>query len=114
MKTVKEIKKEIIDLDVEFKDGGLHKKAILTRAGKKRTLLTKCIYYLETNPQENFVKGSLVGVEKKIKTIDDGFGDWQNSNDMSKFKNPITAYRSEMGLANLKLQQRVLKYLLKY
>lgn len=107
-----EIKKEI-DQTLKYYEKD-HYTREAKRAGKRVALLTKCLYYLETNPKEEFIDESIALVKKQIDFIKQGYNAWINSTPEARgLKKPKAAYESEMGLKNLRQQLATLIFLKK-
>lgn len=79
-------------------------------------MMTKCLYYLETNPNESFVASMQADVKKRLKTISEGYMTWcasltssENRMDETKLK---AKYNTEMDTKKYKEQLSALNYIL--
>lgn len=76
MKSIDEIKKEIVELENSYPTSHSEQKAYKS-AGKKVKLLRDIITYLELiNPNEAFVSNQINDLERKLGIIDNGFDLW--------------------------------------
>lgn len=111
MITIDKINKEIASymLDSELKDDR-GKKAI----GRKIKDLREVIMYLETNPNESFIKSEISRISSIIKAKSDGYQYWtknicEKNIDVSKRK---SLFNSQLGITSLKKQLKKLKYII--
>lgn len=81
--------------------------------GRKNKELREVIMYLETNPNELFIKSEIVRVNKVIQAKLDGFDYWsKNICDKSVEVNKRKSmFSSQMGISNLKKQLKQLKFI---
>lgn len=108
MKTISQIKQEVLSVEREYREVLMPKKI-----RKHLLVLNQCVLYLETSPNKEFVNHQLETVSKKIDAAKARFTEWlQNTPEAKKVKNPRALYDSEMGLKELRLQLKTLKYLL--
>lgn len=117
MKKIKELKAEVSELrkvrydKMDYEAG----ESLRKKNGKRVSLLNKCIMYLETDPTEEFVKKQIKETFSTIQHLNEGFADWKNgSEDMKSLTDPEARriFSSETGLAKLKMQLKVLKFIL--
>lgn len=95
---------EIINSKQPFFKDSEHKKT-----EKNYNFLKSCLLYLESNPNELFLKNNLEDINKKINKILDNFSFWYNSDNRHKaLKNPKQAYNTETGLKQLEAQKKPL------
>ena len=112
---------KLIDSRVEleenqFKAGGY---AALKTARKNAALLKECKLYLETNPNEDFIRHQLDTKQKQLDRINDpeSYENWKLANKDYVQKAKIEAklqaiYYAEMDRKQINFQIKVLKYLL--
>ncbi len=76
--------------------------------------LYACQLYLESSPTEEFITKQHDDVKRKIKVINGGYDSWCRANpkERDSVANPLSKYRSLMGLKNYKAQLVTLSYLL--
>ena len=121
MRTIQKIKDEIADLQksaIESNKMSPDDKRKLSESkikalGKRVTFLTKCIYFLESFPNEQSLITQLEDVVRKVSVVYDGFSKWQKfTPETAEMKNPKAHYENLMNLKEYKLQSKTLKYLL--
>ena len=111
MKKIESLKLEITQNEefALFIDCDKKKKSL----GKKNKELREVIMYLETNPNELFIKSEIVRVNKVIQAKLDGFDYWsKNICDKSVEVNKRKSiFNSQMGLTGLRRQLKQLKFI---
>ena len=113
MKTIQQVKDQIAAIQEEHKETRLFKEHELKKAGTRCRKLRDIIYYLETNPSEEFIWQEVQTLKEKIARIEEGYNSWLSFLPSSHtIENPEAKYRSEMGLATLKNQLKNLTYIL--
>lgn len=91
-------------------------RADITKIEKRRlkirhAKLKPILLILQTNPREEFLKDQLEEQVRKLKILEDRYSEWLKSN-ASKHDNPAAAYRSEVGIGDIKKRIKVLKSIL--
>lgn len=111
MKNIKEIQTEIKEVDATKRNNCTETQ--WKRLGNRRKFLNACIFYLETNPNIDFINKENARLEKKLALIDDGYEMWYNSDSShEKLPNPKTAYEIEMKVKDFREQLRTLRFIL--
>jgi bifunctional pyridoxal-dependent enzyme with beta-cystathionase and maltose regulon repressor activities len=106
MKTIKEINQEIDELINRAKTEADKKKIT-----SKVVWLRQCIRYLETNPNQEYIKRTINELELLIVNKKQQYKTWIDLN-AGKFDNPEKKYESIMDFAGMKAKIKTLKYLL--
>lgn len=112
MKTIKQLQKEIIELE-RWNDPKQKDTAVYKKAGKRADVLRQYISYLQAGAQEKPLKKDLEVLRKRLDIIEKGYGKWLSFNkEYDQLKNPETKYNSIMGTRKIKRQIEALEYLL--
>lgn len=111
MKTVDEIKHERSELIKHARNMGTRERK---RAGKRLIFLKDIMDYLESRPNEEFIKNQIDKLSKRKKNIDEGFPKWSGHDEYKgKTTTSLRAiYRTETGWKTIKAQIETLNYIL--
>lgn len=115
MKTISQIKKDIEAQMELIADQITASKKKKPKPGSLSLLemMRICEAYLETNPNEDFIKSSLEKVKQRLAKINSGFGDWLTSNDFDgTLKQKKDHYNKEFETKKIKIQINALTYIL--
>ena len=112
MITVDELKKEIESNLIESEIRDDRGKKLL---GRKNKELRETIMFLETNPNESFIRLEADRIDSIIKSKSKGYEYWtKNICDKSvDIKKRKSMFNSQLGITQLKKQLKKLKYILK-
>lgn len=117
MKSKSDLKKEIEELNAErikgLKTSPPMKTVEMNRILNRVSLLKTCVMYLESNPQEEFIKCEIERVKDRIDKISDGFYHPNKDNmalkDFGKLKKD---FEKLYNVPKLKVQLSTLKFIL--
>lgn len=108
MRTLLEVKTEIITLAEEINAGGL-KKIQVSRKKNRIEFLKTISNYLETTPTQKFIDLEIDRLQEKIAILSNRF-------DPADYKDPRMAFKQhekDMGIPQLRTQLRTLRYIKK-
>lgn len=115
MKTVKELKEEIVSIKHSLENDKM-KKAAQTRMRKRLPFLKLCIMYLESNPDHKYMRAEIEKVETKInlRMIQFPLDQYQTDGVDKKTVNRLKkAHEKKYEVPHLREQVRTLRFLLK-
>ena len=116
MKTIENLKSEkksIIDSQPNREPQSKEGKKEYRKAKQRVSWLNDCILYLETFPEEEFLRKQKEQKQKELDHIDDSFEEWQNNTPrMLYVKNARTVYNNLMGRQKVYNHLNTLEYLL--
>lgn len=111
MKTIAQIKSEIKDHleKANFITGSRENKS----AGKQLIKLYRCLYYIELEPKEEYLKESIKDLRAKKEFIDKRYREWfNNTPGATEVNDPRAKYNSLMGTRAINGQIQTIEYLL--
>lgn len=110
MKNILDVQDEITELEKlsTEKDEKIKKKA-----QKRVVFLRLCLRYLESNPNEVFVRKTIGELKNRLVAIGQGYDDWIKAGCGMGLSKPLQVYRIENGVKKIKDQIATLSFLLK-
>ena len=106
MKTIESIEKEMATL---VADRGTYTPRERSAAKKRMQFLSVCKMYLSDMPSQAFLIKERDRIENRIDLINKDYGYWKT---FQPRKNSIDDYNKEMGVENLVIQLKTIKFLL--
>ena len=115
MKTATQIELEINKIRRQHSGPFAFSKKELDAARKELIFLERCLKYVTSECQkESYLNSDLKRLRKRLDVIEKSYSRWRigNPDKVVALRNPLAAYRSEMGLNKVKKQIATLQYLL--
>lgn len=84
----------------------------LRKARKRVPFLNQCLQYLESSPEESFIKKEIARIEKIIQNVSDRFVA-AGYKDLTAEKKARKEFLKEYGIPKMKEQLKTLKFILK-
>jgi hypothetical protein len=110
MKTLKQINEEIREVELKLKD--CKGKGKIRRYSREIARLRQLRIYLEFTPSQTYLEQTRDALAKNIIILSGRYNAWISTRNASHYKNPKTAFMTEMGIPGMRNQLSTLRYLL--
>jgi hypothetical protein len=110
MKTLKQINEEIREVEMKLKDSTGRSKT--RKYSREIVRLRQLRIYLEFSPSQTYLEQTRDALARNILILSGRYNAWISTRNASNYKNPKTAFMTEMGIPGMRNQLSTLRYLL--